>query len=369
MLRFIDLNYHYHKHFSTPAEVLREHRLSDGYAKSLAKDVDVIMIKHLNYTGQEIINGIPHYFINSRNHFRSISRTTLRRVRALQPDAVLVQGFIFPLQVLALRRTVGKTCHIIIQHHGEKPFTGIKGWLQRMACRRADAFVFTSAGNAAEWISKGIIPNREACVEILEAAPTLQKTDKTAARIITKVRGNPVFISIGRLNFGKDPMTVLRGFALYLASHPAATLYMLYQEDDLLPAINAYLQTDKKLQAAVILTGKVPPEAIANWLSAADYFISGSHKEGSGYALLEAMICGCIPVVTDIPSFTTITKGGQYGKLWKKGDPLALARVLEAPDSGNFSAAIAEYAAKQLSPSRIAEDWLTLLSGLKQQGR
>ena len=63
-----------------------------------------------------------------------------------------------------------------------------------------------------------------------------------------------------------------------------------------------------------------------NYYAAADVFISGSHHEGSGYALIEAMSAGLVPVVTDIPSFRAIAGNGC--ELWTPGDPADLARVL-----------------------------------------
>jgi glycosyltransferase involved in cell wall biosynthesis len=46
----------------------------------------------------------------------------------------------------------------------------------------------------------------------------------------------------------------------------------------------------------------------------------GSHFEGSGYSLVEAMSCGVVPIVTDIPAFRMITNRGTIGALWKCGD-------------------------------------------------
>jgi glycosyltransferase involved in cell wall biosynthesis len=57
-------------------------------------------------------------------------------------------------------------------------------------------------------------------------------------------------------------------------------------------------------------------------------FVSGSHAEGSGYALLEALACGLVPVVTDIPSFRALTGDGRIGRLWPCGDAAALAGAL-----------------------------------------
>jgi glycosyltransferase involved in cell wall biosynthesis len=65
-------------------------------------------------------------------------------------------------------------------------------------------------------------------------------------------------------------------------------------------------------------------------LCAADVFVLGSPDEGSGYALIEALACGLVPVVTDIPSFRVLTAGGRLGALWAPGEASALARSLVA---------------------------------------
>jgi glycosyltransferase involved in cell wall biosynthesis len=48
--------------------------------------------------------------------------------------------------------------------------------------------------------------------------------------------------------------------------------------------------------------------------------VLGSHYEGSGFSLVEAMSCGVIPIVTDIPSFRMITNNGKIGALWSCND-------------------------------------------------
>ena len=83
------------------------------------------------------------------------------------------------------------------------------------------------------------------------------------------------------------------------------------------------------LEDAVKLIGKVDHHELNHWFSAASFFISASLSEGSGYALLEAMACGCIPVVTAIPSYEKITEKGNYGYLFPPGDADALALRLE----------------------------------------
>jgi glycosyltransferase involved in cell wall biosynthesis len=65
------------------------------------------------------------------------------------------------------------------------------------------------------------------------------------------------------------------------------------------------------------------------WYSASDVFISASHHEGSGYALIEAIHCGCYPVITNIPTFSKITDNGNQGSLFKTGDTKEVADLLK----------------------------------------
>ncbi|MDP9047553.1 MAG: glycosyltransferase, partial [Bacteroidota bacterium] len=66
--------------------------------------------------------------------------------------------------------------------------------------------------------------------------------------------------------------------------------------------------------------------------------LSGSHYEGSGTAVCEAMSCGCIPIVTDIPSFRAITDNGNCGILYEPGNQQELLSALFQTQTINKSA-------------------------------
>jgi glycosyltransferase involved in cell wall biosynthesis len=111
----------------------------------------------------------------------------------------------------------------------------------------------------------------------------------------------------------------------------------------------------------------MPREDIASWYSAADYYISASHQEGSGYALLEAMACGCVPIVTDIAPFRKITGGGQYSLLFKPGDDAGLLtclRSLAGVNQEQWSEAIRQHFTRNLSFKAIAENLSAMVVSL-----
>ena len=90
------------------------------------------------------------------------------------------------------------------------------------------------------------------------------------------------------------------------------------------------LREDDELRAHVHLLGRVPHAQVESLCRACDLFVLGSHRESCGYALLEALACGLVPVVTDIPSFRRITGSGAIGALVPPGDVWGFAAALVA---------------------------------------
>ena len=102
---------------------------------------------------------------------------------------------------------------------------------------------------------------------------------------------------------------------------------MVYQTEELLKEVVS-LVDESENKDCVSLVGKIEHDELEPWYNSADYFISGSHYERNRIAVCEAMSCGCIPILTDIPSFRMMTVNGGCGMLYKSGDSEELKRVL-----------------------------------------
>src|SRR5689334_9327337 len=125
-MNFIHLNYHYHNEFDHPQQVIDKHKFSGGFIDHLKEKVNFFSVKHLNYEGQETVDDISYHFFQSKNKSWYIPFKTHRFIKKIKPDVILVEGFVFPLQIIFLRRAVGKNCIIVAQHHGECPFASVK---------------------------------------------------------------------------------------------------------------------------------------------------------------------------------------------------------------------------------------------------
>jgi glycosyltransferase involved in cell wall biosynthesis len=141
------------------------------------------------------------------------------------------------------------------------------------------------------------------------------------------MRGSLIFLWVGRLEKNKDPITVIKGFLFYALTHKEAKLYMIYQSHELLEEISILMKNSSQ-KDSIILIGKIPYEELFYWYSSADILISGSHYEGSGTAIAEAMSCGCMPILTDIFPFRMLTNNEKCGYLFQPGNPESLGKIL-----------------------------------------
>ena len=186
--------------------------------------------------------------------------------------------------------------------------------------------MFSAAGQEVAWRAARLITPAQQVYRVMEASTTLRPMERAAAREATGVKGAPAILWVGRLNENKDPLTMLDGLEMSLARLPEATVTMIYSAGNLLPAVEDRLRESPALRRCVRLVVYVPHRLMPAFYSAADLFVLGSHHEGSGYALLEALACGVAPVVTDIPTFRLMTADGSIGALWTSdpGRPRAL---------------------------------------------
>ena len=367
MIKLVDLNYHSHSKITDPEEVLEIQNASIGFVEFIKERLSIHLIKHMDFEVERNINGVRYSFFKSKNKFWYIPFKTHRFIKKQKPNIVLIQGLVFPLQLIALKFQLGKRTKIIVQHHGEKPFTGIRKMFQKIASRYVSYYLFTSVQNAEEFIKNEIISGKNKCIEILEASTFYRQRNRLECRQNLCLTNSPIFLWVGRLNLNKDPFTVLNAFEKYLSIYPEARLYMIYQTEDLLQEMQKRLEENCFLKNSVILKGEVDHSELENWFNAADFYISASHKEGSGYALIEAMACGCIPIATSIPSFKKITANGEFAFLFEPGNPESLLKVLLnliSIDKEEMSASLVNHFNQSLSFKSIADHLLKVCEKL-----
>jgi len=324
---FVSISYNYSPDYTTPEAWLKRTKSYNGLLECLGKTNTVICIKQISYQGNYLHNGIHHHFVSFNNKEPYFSYQINQYVKTLNPDVVLVHGLHLPLQLIHLGFILDKRVKIIVQHHAEKPANGPRKFLQKIADRYVDAYLFASKAMGMEWVTMGNLRSPDKIHEVMELSSNFYPVDKALAKAKTKVKGKLVFLWVGRLNENKDPLTVIKAFLKFAAINPNTYLYMLYHTEELLSQIKELLNTEPNTDA-IKLIGKIPNEDMLYWYNSANFIVSGSHYEGSGTAVCEAMSCGCIPVITDIFSFRMITDYGSIGLLYPPGNDAQLFDTL-----------------------------------------
>jgi glycosyltransferase involved in cell wall biosynthesis len=354
-MKFVFASYILSDDYNDPAAWLERIKAYTGVLEAIAVNHEVVSIEQINYEGDEVKNGVNYHFrkFNIRTRF---PLKLNRYIRQLKPDVVFIHSLHFPLQVMLLRLVLGRKTKIIIQNHAEKPFTGIKKRLVRLSENAVNAYLFASRAMGLDWITKGNLTSPDKIHEVMELSSFFHPIPKEKAREKTGITETNVFLWVGRLDQNKDPLTVIKAFLKYVDIAPSACLYMIYQAEELLPEIYQLLKNEPNA-AAIKLVGKVPNEELLYWYNSVDFVVAGSHYEGSGTAVCEAMSCGCIPIITDIFSFRMMTDNGKIGMLYDAGNEVELLAALQQTamlDTSAEKQKVLAYFASTLSFEAIA---------------
>jgi glycosyltransferase involved in cell wall biosynthesis len=330
-MKIVSVGYSSSPEYSDPQKWLDRISFYTGVLTELAKEHEVHSIERINWEGQLSRRGVQYHFIRIKGRVTRLPVKIHRRIRAIDPDLVLVNGMNFPLQLLQLKKYISSEARILVIHRAERPMKGLKGFLQRYAARITDGYLFSTAVHAGEWETAGIIRKPEQTIEILQVSSIFTKINKDVARRRLQISTRRVFMFVGNLNENKDPLTVAKAFVLYAREYPDSILYIIFQSEELLPELKSIAAGS----ASIVILGKVAHEELGTWFSAADYLISGSHREAAGLAVIEAMSCGCIPILTSIPSFRKIA--GNTGIFFEAGNLESLCASLRQTETEDIT--------------------------------
>jgi glycosyltransferase involved in cell wall biosynthesis len=287
--------------------------------------------------GSHVVDGVTCHFVRDDRPVlqlpggRTIRRTRmprlLHRLGQLAPTVIHFEGLLFPRHIrLLAARFPGVP--IIAQDHGSRVPTGIRRMLHRWGFAPLAGVMFSAREQAAPFQAANVLPPGLPVFEVMEGSVSFTPGDRARARTETGLAGDPCIFWLGVLDANKDPLTVLDAVDEVAQHRPAVRLWMCYKAAPLLDVVRERIARSNRLRQAVRLLGPLPHESVEQHLRAADFLVQASHKEGSGFGVMEALACGTTPLVTDIPSFRVITGRGAFGGLFPRGDSAALARII-----------------------------------------
>jgi len=90
------------------------------------------------------------------------------------------------------------------------------------------------------------------------------------------------------------------------------------------------LVRELSVESSVVFLERIQHEQMALFLNMAEVFVSIPDSDGMPQSLLEAMSCGTVPVVADLPQYKGLIRGDTNALLVTPKDPAALAKAVLA---------------------------------------
>jgi glycosyltransferase involved in cell wall biosynthesis len=252
----------------------------------------------------------------------------VHQVAAWQPDVVHAFGATLDLNLALTAASARRSdTGLVVHYHGGGPEADpVTQALRRRTLGGADRLLFTHRAQADPWIAAGMVRPAQVA-EVVETSTHIRPEPRARAIALSRMRGEPACLMVGRLHPIKDPLTVLAGFAIVAERRPLAMLHIVGPDEGLEQACRAIVAATPSLVGRVHFHGAQPAESMPAYYGAADLLLQASRREWSGLSVLEAMACGVVPVLSDIPPFRAMTQEGRYGRLFPVGDAGALARA------------------------------------------
>ncbi len=316
----------------SPAALLAAWPTLTAVAGAVAsRNVEVVVVQAAAEDDVIEAKGTVCHFVSARSpsrlqrrigHWASPRAARLAdRVVSLQPDVVHLHSLAFPLHARLLITSLPDT-PLLVQDHADRAPRWWERPIYRTGFEGVSSVAFTARAQAEPF--RAVLPADIRVFEVLESSTDFTPGDQAAARVETGLFGDPCVLWLGRLDANKDPLTVLEALSAVVPSLPDPHLWCFFRAAPLLKAVQDRVRQDSSLAGRVHLMGERPHAAVENLLRAADFLVQGSHAESCGFAVMEALACGTVPIVTDIPALRRVTGGGAVGALFPPGDARAM---------------------------------------------
>lgn len=316
----------------TGAQVLeRWPSLADIAEAAASAGTRISVVQAATHAERLTHNGIDYHFVDVRGtHRRERGRRIATLLAALGVDLAHIHGFGFPEETHALAQHLPQVPLLFQDHADRAPRRWWRRWQWRQRYRAIAGVAFSAPELAWPFAAAGVLQPSTRLFAIPESSSRFQPGDRARARLETGMHGHPAVLWVGHLQAGKDPLTALDGIALAAQKLPGLQLWCAYGRAPMMEKVRARIERDPWLAGRVHLLGEVAHARIETLMQAADLFLSASRAEGCGYSAMEAIACGTVPVLTDIPALRALTGDGKIGQLWPCGDARALAQALVA---------------------------------------
>ena len=233
----------------------------------------------------------------------------------------LVHAFDVPADLFAVpAATLFRATAVLSSQRASRALTpGATRHLLRVTDRLAHAIVVNSQAVARELTAEDGVPASK--IRLVYNGVDTARFQRAGERVELPLPEDGVVVGIVcALRPEKGLNLLMEAFAKIRPAHPSARLVIVGSG----PMLD-------QLRSASCTACHFEPAAkdVAPWLRAMDVFVLPSLSEALSNSLMEAMACGCCPVVSDVGGNPELVTDGVTGLLFPSGCPSALAARLD----------------------------------------
>ena len=224
---------------------------------------------------------------------------------------------------------------------------------------RADAIVAVSQGVADDLVQVMGLPSESITTiynPVVSPKLSMQAADSLSHPWFAG-DGPPVILAVGSFKVAKDPLTLLKAFAIVRSKRPARLV--------ILGDGKLYDELKRQAEKLHIARDIDMPGFVDNpykYMARASLFVLSSIYEGLPTVIVEALACGCPVVSTDCPSGPAeILDHGRYGILVPVKDEKALALAMIHALDAQHDKLFLMARGQEFSLERAAEQYLRLI--------
>jgi glycosyltransferase involved in cell wall biosynthesis/GT2 family glycosyltransferase len=255
--------------------------------------------------------------------------------------------------------------------HPDRARLRAEQWVLTGACRGADRVVVPSQGcredlNGSFGIDAAhveVLHNPVDCLGIL-----LRSTEPLGNDLRRLCSGRAVFVSVGRLSPDKDHSALIAACG-ELRRRQWDFVCFIVGAGPLKDELQCEIDSAGLSEHVVLLGESSNPYPL---MALAHALVLTSRAESFALVLVEAMLCGTIPIAVDCPTGPReVLAGGDFGVLVPPDDAAALADAMESAvavrDRGSTRRRLGLDRAFQFDLARIAERWSQLLGNAPER--
>lgn len=214
-----------------------------------------------------------------------------------------------------------------------KYFSGIFQWIFMRALNRADAILATAdKKNVEQFITKtgsNMLADRIHSFPSRFDETIFYPRSKSVMRDKLGLRSDITYlVTSGRISEKKGWWLLLNALEILIKRIPNVTLIFIGDGEDRLKLQAEVMR--RNLNPNVIITSMLKQKAIAQYLCAADLYVSASEVEGWSTSLMEAVACGLYAIVTDFSSASDLVIHGKSGYICKNRSPKLFAKYISS---------------------------------------